>query len=124
MPAAAVPTPTGERHMNKKTLIGIAVAAASLIAGPAKAEEIVLKVAHFWPATALSQQKILEPWCAKIAAESNSRLKCQIFPAMQLGGTPAQLIQQAADGVADIVWTLPGTPPAASPRWRCSSCPS
>ena len=54
--------------MNKKTLIGIAVAAASLIAGPAKAEEIVLKVAHFWPATALSQQKILEPWCAKIAA--------------------------------------------------------
>ena len=40
MPAAAVPTPTGERHMNKKTLIGIAVA--TLIAGPAKAEEIVL----------------------------------------------------------------------------------
>ncbi len=27
---------------------------------------------------------------------------------MQLGGTPPQLIQQAADGVADIVWTLPG----------------
>ena len=91
--------------MNKKTLIGIAVA--TLIAGPAKAEEIVLKVAHFWPATALSQQKILEPWCAKIAAESNSRLKCQIFPAMQLGGTPPQLLDQVRDGVADIVWSVP-----------------
>ena len=66
--------------MNKKTLIGIAVAAASLIAGPAKAEEIVLKVAHFWPATALSQQKIPEPWCAKIAAESNNRLGARSSP--------------------------------------------
>lgn len=90
--------------MFKKTLI----AAAALCATVAHAEEITLKVAHFWPATALSQQKVLEPWCAKIAAESKNRLKCQIFPAMQLGGTPPQLMQQAADGVADIVWTLPG----------------
>jgi TRAP-type C4-dicarboxylate transport system substrate-binding protein len=27
---------------------------------------------------------------------------------MQLGGTPPQLIDQVRDGVADIVWTLPG----------------
>jgi TRAP-type C4-dicarboxylate transport system substrate-binding protein len=27
---------------------------------------------------------------------------------MQLGGTPPQLIDQVKDGVADIVWTLPG----------------
>ena len=27
---------------------------------------------------------------------------------MQLGGTPPQLYDQAKDGVADIVWTLPG----------------
>ena len=48
------------------------------------------------------------PWCDKIAKESNNRMKCQIYPAMQLGGAPPQLIQQAMDGVADIVWTLPG----------------
>ena len=35
-------------------------------------------------------------------------MKCQIYPAMQLGGTPPQLIDQVKDGVADIVWTLPG----------------
>ena len=40
--------------------------------------------------------------------EPVGRMKCQIYPAMQLGGTPPQLIQQAQDGVADIVWTLPG----------------
>ncbi len=69
---------------------------------------MILKVAHFWPATALSQQKVLKPWCAKIAQESNNTLQCQIYPPLQLGGTPPQLIQQAIDGVADIVWTLPG----------------
>lgn len=94
--------------MFKKTLVALACATATLVSGAANAEKHVLKVAHFWPAGALSQQKVLEPWCAKIAEQSNNRLECQIYPAMQLGGTPQQLIQQAADGVADIVWTLPG----------------
>lgn len=90
----------------QKILIALACAGASLAASAQ--EPVVLKVAHFWPATALSQQKVLEPWCAKIAQESNNTLQCQIYPTMQLGGTPQQLIQQAIDGVADIVWTLPG----------------
>lgn len=71
-------------------------------------DKVVLKVAHFWPATAMSQKKVLEPWCEKIATESNGKMSCQFYPAMQLGGTPAQLIDQVTDGVADIVWTLPG----------------
>ncbi|WP_313076348.1 TRAP transporter substrate-binding protein [Melaminivora sp.] len=90
----------------KKALTAIALATAA-IAAQAQ-QPVVLKVAHFWPPTALSQQKVLEPWCAKIAKESDNQLQCQIYPAMQLGGTPPQLIQQAIDGVADIVWTLPG----------------
>ena len=90
----------------QKILIALACAGASLAASAQ--EPVVLKVAHFWPATALSQQKVLEPRCAKIAQESNNTLQCQIYPTMQLGGTPQQLIQQAIDGVADIVWTLPG----------------
>ncbi len=92
--------------MSKHFLTALALAAASLAAHAQ--QPVVLKVAHFWPPTAMSQQKVLEPWCAKIAKESNNELQCQIDPAMQLGGTPAQLIQQAIDGVADIVWTLPG----------------
>ena len=91
----------------KKTLITAAVALLGSTAAMAD-EPIILKVAHFWPPTAMSQQKVLEPWCAKIEKESVGRMKCQIYPAMQLGGTPPQLIQQVQDGVADIVWTLPG----------------
>lgn len=85
-------------------VLGLTVAAL----GAQAAETVTLRVAHFWPPQALSQRKVLEPWCAQIAQESKGGLKCQIYPAMQLGGTPAQLIDQVADGVADIVWTLPG----------------
>lgn len=72
------------------------------------AQEVVLKVHHFWPPAAMPPSKFLVPWCEKLAKESNNRMRCQIFPAMQLGGTPPQLLDQARDGIADIVWTLPG----------------
>ena len=49
---------------------------------------MTLKVAHFLPPTTPMHAKVIAPWCDKIAAESQGRLKCQIYPAMQLGGTP------------------------------------
>jgi TRAP-type C4-dicarboxylate transport system substrate-binding protein len=69
--------------------------------------QTVLKVHHFLPATSNVHLNIITPWCDKIARESGDKLKCQIFPSMQLGGTPAQLYDQAKDGVADIIWTIP-----------------
>lgn len=93
--------------MTRKMASALFVSA--MLATPlAQAAEVVLKVAHFWPPAAISQRKILEPWCEKIKAASSGRMECQIYPSMQLGGTPPQLYQQAADGVADIVWTVPG----------------
>ena len=43
---------------------------------------------------------------------------------MQLGGTPPQLFDQARDGVADIVWTLPTYQAGRFSSPRCSSCRS
>jgi TRAP-type C4-dicarboxylate transport system substrate-binding protein len=42
-------------------------------------------------------------------------MKCQLFPSLQLGGTPAQLIDQVADGVVDLTITLPGYTPGRFP---------
>jgi len=78
-------------------------------------EKVVLKVAHFLPAVSAAQKKMIEPWCEKIQKESNGGLECQIYPAMQLGGNPSQLFGQARDGIADIVWTLPGYTPGRFP---------
>ena len=86
----------------------LAVAAALAIgASSARAQEVVLKLHHFLPPQATIQALVFNPWCEKIGRESGGRIKCQIYPAMQLGGTPPQLFDQAKDGVADIVWTVP-----------------
>jgi hypothetical protein len=88
--------------------IFVPLALAAGIAVPAFAQDVVLKVHHFWPPGAMPPSTILTPWCDKIARDSGNKMKCQIYPAMQLGGTPQNLIDQAKDGVVDIVWTLPG----------------
>lgn len=93
-----------------KTLkAGIAATAAALAlgSGVAAAQEVTFKVAHFLPPNSNAQQNLIAPWCDKISKESNGRMKCQIYPAMQLGGTPPQLFDQVRDGVSDITWTVP-----------------
>ncbi|GAB4435837.1 MAG: TRAP transporter substrate-binding protein [Rhodocyclaceae bacterium] len=93
------------RSTIRRGLAGLGLMAA---AGVVPAQEVVLKVHHFLPPPSTAHAKFITPWCDKINKESAGRLKCQIYPAMQLGGTPPQLIDQVRDGVADIVWTLPG----------------
>lgn len=87
------------------------LATGALLGGGAQAQEVTLKIHHFLPATAPIQVKVLEPWCQKITQASANRIKCNIFPAMQLGGTAPQLYDQVKDGVVDIIWTIPGYTP-------------
>jgi len=92
-----------------KTFAAIIGLATLFVAVPlTQAQEITLKVHHFLPPPSPAHTKLITPWCDKINKESGGKLKCQIFPSMQMGGTPPQLFDQAKDGVADIVWTLPG----------------
>lgn len=70
--------------------------------------EVVLKVHHQLPAHSVTQADLLEPWAKKITDESNGRITFQFYPSMQLGGTPPQLVDQVRDGVADVIWALPG----------------
>src|SRR5690242_12770936 len=81
----------------------------------AQAPEVTLKMHHFLPAVANGHAKFLKPWADKVMAESGGRIKIDIYPSMQLGGTPPQLYDQARDGVADLVWTLPGNTPGRFP---------
>jgi TRAP-type transport system periplasmic protein len=57
-----------------------------------------------------------KPWMDKVERDSGGRIKFEAYPAMQLGGTPVQLYDQARDGVVDIVWTLPGNTAGRFPR--------
>jgi TRAP-type C4-dicarboxylate transport system substrate-binding protein len=97
-------------------LAGAAGLAAPALVRPASAQEVTLRLHHFLPAVSNVHRHFLQPWAQKIAAESQNRLRIQIFPSMQLGGAPPQLYDQARDGVADIIWTLPGNTPGRFPR--------
>jgi TRAP-type transport system periplasmic protein len=57
-----------------------------------------------------------KPWMDKVEKDSGGRLKFEAYPAMQLGGTPPQLYDQARDGVVDVIWTLPGNTAGRFPR--------
>jgi len=90
-----------------RTPTRFAALALGLASSGLMAQEVTLKVSHFLPPNSNYQKLVLEPWCAKLATDSGNKLKCQIYPAMQLGGTPPQLVDQVKNGVADIIWTSP-----------------
>ncbi len=86
----------------------LAAAASLFLGGTALAQEVTLKFHHIWNPQAMASVNVISPWCDKIAKESAGKMKCQVFPAMSMGGTPPQLVDQVKDGVADVVITLPG----------------
>jgi TRAP-type C4-dicarboxylate transport system substrate-binding protein len=92
------------RHL----LAGLIAAPAVLRASRAGAAEVSMRLHHFMGGVSPGHREFLVPWAKKVEAESGGRIKIDVFPAMQLGGAPPQLFDQAKDGVVDLVWTLPG----------------
>jgi TRAP-type C4-dicarboxylate transport system substrate-binding protein len=82
----------------------------------AQAPQVVLKLHHFLAPTSNAQVRFLAPWARKVEKESGGRIRIDLYPNMQLGGTAAQLYDQVRDGVIDIAWTLPGLTPGRFPK--------
>jgi len=102
----------------RRTLLrsGAAVAlGAPALIGFAK-QSVSLRFHTFMSATSNVWLNLLQPWMRKVESESGGRIRFEAFPSMQMGGAPAQLFDQARDGVADITWTLPGNTPGRFPR--------
>jgi TRAP-type C4-dicarboxylate transport system substrate-binding protein len=74
-------------------------------------DSVTLRVHTFLPSSSSAYTKIIRYWSEKVTKESEGQIQFKLFPAMQMGGTPQQLYDQAKDGIADIVWTLPGYTP-------------
>lgn len=110
---------------NRRTLLGLAggAAFAAMAAAPAFAQDTTLKIHHFLPPQANVPKLVLEKWAGDVAANSNGEIGVDIYPSMQLGGTPPQLMDQAIDGVADIVWTVVGYTPGRFPTTEVFELP-
>lgn len=109
-----------------KKLLATAAAAAmalSFAASNAMAADFTLRMHQFLPAQAAVPKNVLDVWADKVEADSKGRIKIQRFPSMQLGGRPPQLVDQAIDGIADIIWTVTGYTPGRFPRTEVFELP-
>ena len=97
----------------RTTMLGLAVGVAmsALAAGGALAQDVTLKMHQFLPAQATVPSQILDVWADNVEKDSGGRIKVERYAAMSLGGTPPELIDQAIDGIADLVWTVVGYTP-------------
>lgn len=86
-------------------------------------ETVTLKFTHFLAANSTFQKGVAEPWCAAVEKDSGGKVKCQMYPSMQLGGTPQQLADQVKNGIADIAWTNPGYTTGRFPRMEALELP-
>jgi len=101
--------------MKTKTFVTAALAALAL-STTAFAQEVTLRIHQFLPAQATMPAQAIEPWAQKVTDESDGRIKFELYPAMQLGGAPPELYDQAKDGVVDIIWTVLGYTPGRFPK--------
>ena len=101
-------------RLTRRTLLTSAIGSlAAPAARLARAEpsQLTLKLHHAFSAVSAPHEKFLAPWARNVEVVSDGRVRIELFPSMQLGGAPAQLLDQARDGGADIVWAAPTTQP-------------
>ena len=105
--------------INRRSLLKTGVAAAVATSGVvalAQAPVVTLKFHTFMSPQSNVWLNMHKAWMDKVEKESGGRIKFEAYPAMQLGGTPVQLYDQAKDGVVDVIWTLPGNTAGRFPR--------
>lgn len=104
-------------------LAGVSAVALSFSAFSASAADVVLKLHQMLPPQATIPAKVLGPWAEKIKADSGGKIEVQLYPAMQLGGKPSDLVDQAKDGVVDLIWTVIGYTPGRFPKSEAFELP-
>ena len=89
----------------------------------ADAPQFSLKLHHAFSAVSSAHDKFLAPWARQIEAQSGGRIRIDLFPSMQLGGAPADLFDQARDGVVDLAWAQPCNSPGRFPKIEAFELP-
>ena len=110
---------------NRKSALGLlgAAAALALTAGTASAQEYTLRMHQFLPPQANVPRDVLDVWADNVEEASGGRIEIERYASMALGGTPPELMDQAMDGVADIIWTVNGYTPGRFPRTEVFELP-
>ena len=102
---------------------GMATAALLWGANTVSAAEITMRLHQMLPPQATMPAKVLGPWAKRVEEESKGRIEIQLYPSMQLGGKPSELVDQVKDGVVDLIWTVIGYTPGRFPMTEAFELP-
>ncbi len=109
--------------INRRKLIGAAALALGLAGGAAQAQDYEFNLHGFLPAPALIPAQIIDPWIEEVGKATEGQVKINHYYAMQLGGAPPQLMDQAIDGIVDLSWTVIGYTPGRFPSTEVFELP-
>jgi TRAP-type C4-dicarboxylate transport system substrate-binding protein len=99
------------------------IAALLLSTTGAFAQEVTLRFQHFVSPASANPTYFMQPWADKIEADSNGRIKVELYPFMQLGGGAAEMYDLIADGAVDGGWVIPGYQPGRFPEAEALELP-
>jgi TRAP-type C4-dicarboxylate transport system substrate-binding protein len=105
----------------------LTTAALALIAAlpvlPAAAQDVTLRFQHFVSPKSANPTYFMQPWADKIEADSNGRIKVELYPFMQLGGKATAQYDLIRDGAIDGGWVIPGYQPGRFPEAEALELP-
>lgn len=99
------------------------LALTAVLAAPATAQDVTLRFQHFVSPKSANPKYFIEPWAKKIEEESGGRIKVEIYPFMQLGGSPTAQYDLVRDGAVDGAWVIPGYQPGRFPEAEALELP-
>ncbi|WP_323039657.1 TRAP transporter substrate-binding protein [Gemmobacter sp.] len=100
----------------------MATTAFGLIAGPALAGDVTLRLSHWLPPNHPIATQALKPWMDSITAASGGSITFEVFPAGQLGKAEDHY-DLARDGIADVAWLNPGFNAGRFPVFAATQIP-
>lgn len=106
-----------------KALFAAAALAAVSLTSTAMAQEVTLRFQHFVAPGSANPKHFIEPWARKVEAESDGRIKVEIYPFMQLGGKAPDQYDLIRDGAIDGGWVIPGYQPGRFPETEALELP-
>ena len=108
----------------RKFLAGSVAGALTLATSKASAQDVITLRMHLLvPLETSIAGGAIVPFVKAVEADSGGRLKIEIYPSMQLGGSPFSLYDQARDGVVEFTQTVIGYTPGRFPKTETFELP-
>lgn len=103
--------------------LAAAIAATLALSAPVSAQDFTLRFQHFVSPASANPTYFMQPWADAIAEQSGGRIKVELYPFMQLGGSATSQYDLIRDGAIDGGWVIPSYEPGRFPEAEALELP-